>query len=104
MAKLVDISGKAWTETAKAPLPDSWPLLKKARELSIEKNSQFREQQPGTLEAMQEINLEVEREMNEDSEELLKKDTSSLLADLQQKFMQVSLLEEKASQALNDVV
>jgi hypothetical protein len=104
VAALFDISGKAWTETANAALPDSWPLLKKARELSIEKNILFREQNQGALEAMQKINLEAEQAMDEASEELQKKDITPLLANLRQKILAVYQTEEKAFQALSAFV
>ena len=104
VAELFEESGKKWTEMATAALPDSWPLLKKSRELSIEKNKLFKEQKPGALEAMEKINLEAEEVMNKASEELLKKDTTSLLSDLKQKILEVYRIEEKAFQALSAAV
>ncbi len=104
VAELFDKSGKAWTETAVAALPDSWPLLKESRELSIEKNRLFKDQEPYATEAMEKINIEAEKLMYEASEELLKKDATSLLADLRQKILDVYRIEEEAFQTLSDVV
>ena len=42
VAEMFESSGKIWSEIAAAALPDSWPTLKRIRELSFECRSILR--------------------------------------------------------------
>jgi len=59
IAEMMHQSAKVWSEIASGFLPDSWPTLRRIKELIIEKNRLFEEQEPGTLEAMRKINEEL---------------------------------------------
>jgi len=104
VAELFEESGKLWSKIATAALPDSWPALKKTRELSFEKNRIFREQKPGALEKMKKINIELEDLMKEAVEELQKKDLTPLLDNLRQKILECYEVEHVAFEKLNNVI
>jgi len=53
-------SGRVWSEVAKSALPDSWPKLQRIRELTIQKNRCFEEQELNALEKMKKITAELE--------------------------------------------
>ncbi len=96
VAKMLKESGKVWAEIAMAALPDSWPILRKTRELTIEKNRIFEEQESGALEKTENINIELD--------ELRERDTAPLLEDLKQKIIECHQIEERAFRRLNEVV
>jgi len=104
VAELFEESGKVWTEIATAALPDSWPTLKKIRELSFEKNKIFRELKMGALEKMRKINIESENLMKKAADELEKKNLMPLLTDLQQKILKCYEMEKRAFESLNEII
>ncbi len=93
-------SGKIWSEIAAAALPDSWPTLRRIRELSFEKNRIFEEQKTGALERMRNINIELDNLMKEAEKDLQKKELTSLLDNLKYKILKCYAIEEKALQML----
>jgi len=104
IAEMFKDSGKVWSEIATAALPDSWPTLKRIRELSIEKNRIFEEQKPNALEKMERINVDLDDLMKKAAEDLQKMNLSSLLADLQQKILECYQIEKKAFQTLSNAI
>lgn len=102
-------SGEVWSEIASAALPDSWPTLKRIRELVVEKNRIFEEQGPGALERMREISEEIDEQLiskkvAEEFEGLVEEDIALILAGLQQKILECYEIEDKAFRALSEVI
>jgi len=105
--KLFEEAGKYWSELAIAALPDSWPLLKKSRELAVEKNKIFEEQKRGALKKMREITKKSEKVMIEAAEKLdnsEEEDIELLLRDIKDKIMQVYEKDKIAFSTLNNIV
>ncbi|MHC4460908.1 MAG: BtrH N-terminal domain-containing protein [Planctomycetota bacterium] len=103
-AEMFSDSGRLWSETATAALPDSWPTLKKIRQLAIEKNELFERQPPHALENMQKLTLQSDELMKQAVRQLRQKDPAPLLAALQQKIMRCCETEEKAIKELNEII
>jgi hypothetical protein len=101
-AEMMRQSATIWTEVALGFLPDSWPNLRRARDLMIEKNRLFEEQEPGALEAMTKINKELDDLMGKAAEDLQKSPT--FLADLQQSILRCYEMERKAFTTLSSVI
>jgi len=104
IAELFRKSGKLWTEIAVAALPDSWPVLRKIRELTIEKNRIFEEYGQDGLEKMKNINIELNDLMKKAVAELQKRDTAPLLKNMEQKIIECYQIEEIAFRRLKEVV
>ena len=104
IAELFRKSGKLWTEIAVAALPDSWPVLRKIRELTIEKNRIFEEYGQDGLEKMKNINIELNDLMKKAVAELQKRDTAPLLKNMEQKIIECYRMEEIAFRRLKEVV
>ncbi|MFQ6052228.1 MAG: BtrH N-terminal domain-containing protein [Candidatus Hydrothermarchaeota archaeon] len=104
VARLLRESGKVWSGIATAALPDSWPTLKRIRELSIEKNRIFEEQKPRALDKIKKINVQLDGLMKKAEEDLQEKDLTLLLADLQEKISECYEIEKKAFERLNEIV
>jgi len=79
IAELFKKSGRLWSEIATAALPDSWPVLKRTRELTVEKNQIFEENGLSGLEKMGKINVELDDLMKKAVIELQKRDATPLL-------------------------
>ncbi|MFQ6083183.1 MAG: BtrH N-terminal domain-containing protein [Candidatus Aminicenantia bacterium] len=104
VAEMFKDSGKIWSEIATAALPDSWPTLKRIRELLIEKEKIFEEQKPQALEKMKKINIEFDDLIRKVEEDLQKKDLASLLDSLKRKILECHEIEEKAFQVLSNAI
>jgi hypothetical protein len=104
VADIFERSGQVWSEIATLALPDSWPTLKKIRELSIEKNKIFEEQERGALQRMRKINDEMDPLMEEAAGELEKEDSSKIFADMKEKILELYEIEEKAFQTLSNAI
>ncbi len=104
VALLFEDSGRIWSEIAEAALPDSWPTLKRARELMLERNRVFEEQRPGALQKMLAINDEMDDVMQQAVREFREKDLKPLLTDLQKKILKLYEAETKAVHGLNEVI
>ena len=102
VAEMMRKSAEVWSEIASGFLPDSWPDLKKMRELMFEKNRLFEEQEPGALQKMRKINEELDRLMVKAVEDL--EQTPAFLADVQQSILKCYEIEKKAFQTLDSVI
>ena len=95
-------SATIWSEIASGFLPDSWPTLKRIKELIVEKNKLFEEQEPGALEAMQKINDELDDLMGKAVEDLQQPPT--FLIDVQQSILKCHEIEKKAFNMLDSII
>jgi len=102
VAEMMCQSARVWSEIASGFLPDSWPALRRMRELIVEKNRLFEEQAPGALEAMRKINGELDDLMGKAVEDLQKPPT--FLADVQQSILKCYEKEQGAFNTLNSVI
>ena len=83
-------------------MTDSWPTLRRIRELIVEKNTLFEEQEPGALEAMKKINDELDDLMERAVEDLQKPPT--FLIDVQQSILKCYEIEKKAFGTLDSII
>ncbi|MBU7046057.1 MAG: DUF4872 domain-containing protein, partial [Theionarchaea archaeon] len=104
VAYIFEDSGKIWSEIADAALPDSWDVFKRTKALIIQKNRIFEEQKEGALQKMLEINAELEDLMVEAVKHLQEKDVQPLLANMQEKILELYEIETKAVHKLNEVI
>jgi hypothetical protein len=95
-------SAAIWSEIASGFLPESWPNLRRIRELIIEKNRLFEGQESGVLEAMRKINGELDDLMGKAVEDLQK--PPAFLADVSQSILKCYEVEKKAFSMLSRVV
>ena len=95
-------SAEVWSQIAAELLPDSWPNLQRMRELMVEKNRLFEEQNPGALQAMLKINGELETLMVKAVEDI--KRPLAFLAEVQQNILRCREIENKAFEKLNDTI
>jgi hypothetical protein len=102
VAELFEASGKLWSKIATAALPDSWSSLKRIRDLMMNNNKIFEEQEEGALEKMKKIGIEMTDVMASASQELSGKkgELMELLKDLQDGILKCSEKEEEAFKAL----
>jgi hypothetical protein len=106
VAELFEASGELWSRIAKAALPDSWSSLKHIRELMIDSNRIFEEQEINALEKMKSKGIELKKTMDLASQELSskKKEVMELLKDLQEGIQKCSEKEQEAFDALDKVI
>ncbi len=102
VAGMMRESAGVWSEIASGFLPDSWPSLKRMRELMIEKNRPFEDQGPGALETMRNINRELDELMGKAVKDLEK--TPAFLYDVQQSILKCLQIERKAFQTLGGII
>jgi hypothetical protein len=102
VAEMFRQSAVVWSEIASGLLPDSWPNLKRMRELMLEKNQLFEEQEPGVLPAMIKINRELDILMAKAVKDLER--TPTFLADVQQSIVKCYEIEKKAFQTLSSII
>jgi len=102
VAEMMWESAAAWSEVASGFLPDSWPNLKRMRELMFEKNHLFEEQAPGALEAMITISGQFDELMKEAVADL--KRPPSFLTEVQQSILRCYQIESKAFEKLSAIV
>jgi len=101
VAEMMRQSAKVWSEIASGCLPDSWPTLRRMKELIIEKDRLFIEQEQNALEAMRKINMEMDELMEKVVEDLQK--PPMFLADVRQSIVKCYEIEKKAFSALSSV-
>ncbi len=99
-ADMMRKSAAVWSDIALGYLPDSWPNLKRIRELIVEKNELFEKQASGTLEAMNKINKEMDNLTERAVEDLNK--TPEFLYDVQQNIIRCSQIEKEAFHLLSN--
>jgi len=92
-------SAKVWSEIASRLLPDSWPSLKRIRELILEKNRIFEEQEPGALAAMVKINAQLEELTGRAVKDLV--NCAAFLAHVQESISRCHKIETGAFQRLS---
>ncbi len=102
VAEMMRQSAASWSEIASGFLPDSWPNLRRTRELMTEKNRLFEAQEPGALEAMRKINEELDELMGKAVEDLQKAPT--FLAGVQTSILKCYEIEKKAFNTLSSIV
>jgi len=105
-AELFEASGELWSKIAKAALPDSWSPLKHIRELMIENNKIFEEQEINALEKMKKNGMELNETMGLAVQELSnkKREVMELLKDLQDGIQKCSEKEQEAFNVLEKVM
>ncbi len=91
-------AARAWSEIASGFLPDSWPNLRRIRELLVAKNRFFEEQEPGALEAMIRINQQLGDLTGKALEDL--RNPPTFLADVQQSIVRCCQIERTALEKL----
>jgi hypothetical protein len=102
VADIMRQSAVIWSQIADGFLPDSWSNLKRMRQLIVEKNRLFEEQEPGALKAM----IQIDREFDD----LMKKAVDDLshppafLADVQRSILRCRDIESQAFQSLTNIV
>jgi len=102
VAEMMRESAKVWSEIASGFLPDSWPSLKRTRELMIEKNRLFENQGSGALESMRNINSELDELKGKAAKDLEK--TPAFLYDVKQSILKCIQIEKKAFQTLGSII
>jgi len=102
VAEMMRESAKVWSEIAAGLMPDSWPNLKRMRELILEKNRLFEEQGPGVLEKMTKVNVELDNLMGQAVKDLEK--TPEFLSDVQPSIVKCFQIERKAFEALSTII
>lgn len=102
VAEMMRQSALIWSQIAAELMPDSWPNLKRMRQLMIEKNTLFEEQEPGVIEAMTKINDEFDGLMIKAVEDLKKPPT--FLSDVQKSILKCRDMESQAFQQLSGIM
>jgi hypothetical protein len=101
VAEMMRQSAVIWSQIAEGFLPDSWPNLKRMRQLIVEKNRLFEEQEPGALDGMARINHEFDDLMTKAVEDL--KRLPAFLADVQKSILRCHDVESQAFQRLSSL-
>jgi len=102
VAEMMRESAAVWSEIAAGLMPDSWPNLKRMRELMWEKDRLFEEQGPGALGEMTKINVELDNLMGQAVKDLEK--TPEFLSDVQPSIVKCLQIERKAFEALSTII
>jgi hypothetical protein len=102
VAEMMRQSAGIWSRIAAGFLPDSQPNLKRMRELIVEKNRLFEEQEPGALKAMLEINREFDALMRKAIADLSR--PPAFLSDVQQSILSCRDIESQAFQRLSGII
>ena len=102
VAKLMRQSAVVWSQIASGLLPDSWPSLKRMRELMVEKNRLFEEGGLDALAAMKRINEDLDNLMGQAVKDL-GETPPEFLSQVQQSIVECLNIERKAFQALSSL-
>lgn len=102
VAEMIRESAAVWSEIASGLMPDSWPNLRRMRELMLEKNRLFEEQAPDALGEMMKINVELDNLMGQAVKDLEK--TPEFLSDVQPSIVKCFQIERKAFEALSTII
>ena len=95
-------SAEMWSQIASELMPDSWHNLGRMRQLIIQKNRLFEEQEPGALDAMMRINHEFDVLMKEAVEDLKKPPT--FLSNVQKSILRCRDIESQAFHRLSSIM
>ena len=101
VAEMMRQSAVIWSQIAARFLPDSWSNLKRMRQLIVEKNRLFEEQEPGALNAMLQINREFDVLMTRAVDDLIRPPT--FLYDVQKSILRCHEIESQAFQRLSSI-
>jgi len=101
VAEMMRQSAGIWSQIAAGLLPDSWPNLKRMRQLIFEKNRLFEEQEPGALDAMLKINRELDALMTRAVQDLSR--PPAFLPDVQRSILRCHEVESQAFQRLSSI-
>jgi hypothetical protein len=102
VAKLMRQSAAAWSQIASGLMPDSWPSLKRMRELIVEKNRLFEESGQDALAAMKQINQNLDSLMKQAVKDLAET-PPEFLSQVQKSIVKCLDIEREAFQALNSI-
>jgi hypothetical protein len=103
VAELMRQSAAVWSQIASGLMPDSWPSLKRMRELMVEKNRLFEENGPDALAAMKKINEDLDSLMGQAVKDL-GETPPEFLSQVQQSIIECLNIERKAFQALSSLL
>jgi hypothetical protein len=103
VAKLMRESAVVWSQIATGLMPDSWPSLKRMRELTVEKNQLFEESGQDALAAMKRINEDLDNLMGQAVKELAET-PPKFLSQVQQSIVECLNIEKKAFQTLSSLI
>jgi hypothetical protein len=101
VAEMMRRSAVIWSQIAAGFLPDSWPNLNRMRQLIVEKNRLFEEQEPGALDGMLQINSEFDVLVAKAVEDLSRPPT--FLFDVQRNILRCHDVESQAFQRLSSI-
>jgi hypothetical protein len=101
VAEMMRQSAGIWSQIAAGLLPDSWPDLRRMRQLMFEKNQLFEEQEPGALDAMLKMNREFDELMAKAVEDLGR--SPAFLSDVQRSILRCHEVESQAFQRLRSI-
>jgi len=101
IARMIRESAVVWREIAYKLMPDSWPNLKRMRELIVEKNELFKHK-PGETQPMMVINEEMDILMEKAIQDLEK--IPEFLPDVQQSILKCLQIEKQAFQELSQII
>jgi hypothetical protein len=103
VAKLMRQSAAVWSQIASGLMPDSWPSLRKMRELTVEKNRLFEENGQDALAAMKKINEDLDNLMGQAAKDLTET-PPEFLSQVQQNIVECLNIEREAFQALSSLI
>jgi hypothetical protein len=103
VARLMRQSAVVWSQIASGLLPDSWPSLKRMRELMVEKNRLFEEGGQDALAAMKRVNEDLDNLMGQAVKDL-GETPPEFLPQVQQSIVECLNIERKAFQALSSLL
>jgi hypothetical protein len=103
VAKLMRQSAAVWSQIASGLMPDSWPSLRKMRELTVEKNRLFEENGQDTLAAMKKINKDLDNLMGQALKNLAET-PPEFLSQVQRSIVECLNVEREAFQTLSSLI
>jgi len=100
--ELYQESGRIWSEIAESMLPDSYPALRRAREILWEKDRVFLAQEPDATEKL----LELNHELDEMQDAILAEvgEAPEFLPAVQKQILRLYQVEKEAIQLLDSMV
>jgi len=98
-----------WSDIALAALPDTWPTLKRIRELMVEKNRVFEEQGAAGYSKMVQVSEKLDKHLIQDKalkefKSVERKVVITLLENLRERILKLYPIEEQAFGKLQEVV
>lgn len=103
VARLLQRSAAVWSQIASGLMPDSWPSLKRMRELILDKNRLFEESGHDALAAMKRINEDLDRLMRQAAKDLAET-PPEFLSQVQQSIVKCLNIEREAFQTLSSII